>query len=99
GGEVALEDVRLADPSRKDVRVVDCVSLGLSSDEVVAVVGPSGAGKSTLAALIARLYDPDEGRLRLDGRDLRDFDVGFLRRQIGTVAQEPILFSTSVAEH
>ncbi|TMA77184.1 MAG: ATP-binding cassette domain-containing protein [Deltaproteobacteria bacterium] len=98
-GEVALEDVRFAYPSRKDVLVIDRVSLRLSPDEVVAVVGPSGAGKSTLAALIARLYDPDEGRLRLDGRDLRDFDVGFLRRQIGTVAQEPILFSTSVAEN
>src|SRR5439155_788624 len=92
-GEVALEDVRFAYPSRKDVLVIDRVSLRLSPDEVVAVVGPSGAGKSTLAALIARLYDPDEGRLRLDGRDLRDLDVGFLRRQIGTVAQEPILFS------
>ena len=98
-GEVALEDVRFAYPSRKDVLVIDGVSLRLSPDEVVAVVGPSGAGKSTLAALIARLYDPDAGRLRLDGRDLRDLDVGFLRRQIGTVAQEPILFSTSVAEN
>jgi ABC-type multidrug transport system fused ATPase/permease subunit len=98
-GDVALEDVRFAYPSRKDVLVIDSVSLRLSPDEVVAVVGPSGAGKSTLAALIARLYDPDAGRPRLDGRDLRDLDVGFLRRQIGTVAQEPILFSTSVAEN
>ncbi len=63
------------------------------------VRGEVALGKSTLAALIARLYDPDAGRLRLDGRDLRDLDVGFLRRQIGTVAQEPILFSTSVAEN
>ena len=98
-GEVALEDVRFAYPSRKDVGVIDGVSLRLFPDEVVAVVGPSGAGKSTLSALIARLYDPDSGHLRLDGRDLRELDVGFLRRQIGTVAQEPILFSTTVAEN
>jgi ATP-binding cassette subfamily B protein len=98
-GEMALEQVTFSYPSRKDVRVVDGVSLRLSPGEVVAVVGPSGAGKSTLAALIARLYDPDSGRLLLDGHDLRELDVGFLRRQIGTVAQEPILFSTSVEEN
>jgi ATP-binding cassette subfamily B protein len=98
-GEIALEQVSFSYPSRKDVGVVDGVSLRLSPGEVVAVVGPSGAGKSTLAALIARLYDPDSGRLLLDGHDLRELDVGFLRRQIGTVAQEPILFSTTVEEN
>jgi len=98
-GDVALEHVRFSYPSRKDVRVIDDVSLRLSPGEVVAVVGPSGAGKSTLAALIARLYDPDSGRLLLDGHDLRELDVAFLRGRIGIVAQEPILFSTSIAEN
>ncbi|MGZ6125982.1 MAG: ABC transporter ATP-binding protein [Myxococcales bacterium] len=98
-GEITLEQVSFSYPSRKDVRVVEGVSLRLSPGEVVAVVGPSGAGKSTLAALIARLYDPDSGRLLLDGQDLRELDVGFLRRQIGTVAQEPILFSASIEEN
>ena len=98
-GKVQLDHVRFAYPSRKDVTVLDDVSLTLEPGEVVAVVGPSGAGKSTLASLIARLYDPDAGRVVLDGRDIRELDVTFLRRQIGTVAQEPILFSTSVAEN
>ena len=98
-GAVALENVRFSYPTRKDVTVIDDVSLRLDPGEVVAVVGPSGAGKSTLASLIARLYDPDAGRILLDGRDVRELDVTFLRQQIGTVAQEPILFSTSVAEN
>ncbi|HZR10353.1 MAG TPA: ABC transporter transmembrane domain-containing protein, partial [Myxococcales bacterium] len=98
-GEIALDQVSFSYPSRKDIRVLDSISLRLSPGEVVAVVGPSGAGKSTLAALIARLYDPDAGRVLLDGRDVRELDVAFLRRQIGTVAQEPILFSASVEEN
>ncbi len=64
---------------------------------MVALVGPSGAGKSTIAALLLRLYDPDAGAIRLDGRDLRELDARWLRSRIGTVAQEPVLFSTSVA--
>ena len=98
-GAVAFEAVEFSYPSRKDVKVIDSVSLRLDRGEVVAVVGPSGAGKSTLASLLGRLYDPDHGRLLLDGHDLRDLDTNFLRRQIGTVAQEPILFSTSILEN
>lgn len=98
-GAIELQRVRFAYPTRKDVLVADDVSLRLDPGEIVAVVGPSGAGKSTLAALIARLYDPDSGTVLLDGRDLRELDPLFLRRQIGTVAQEPILFSTSIAEN
>jgi ABC-type multidrug transport system fused ATPase/permease subunit len=98
-GAMELEKVSFAYPSRKDVRVLDDVSLRLDPGEIVAVVGPSGAGKSTLAGLIARLYDPNEGRVLLDGHDIRELDVSFLRKQIGTVAQEPILFGTSIAEN
>jgi ABC transporter fused permease/ATP-binding protein len=98
-GAIELEKVDFAYPSRKDVRVLDKVSLRLDPGEIIAVVGPSGAGKSTLAGLIARLYDPAGGRVLLDGHDVRDLDVSFLRKQIGTVAQEPILFGTSIAEN
>jgi len=65
----------------------------------VALVGPSGAGKSTLAQLLSRFYDPDEGRILVDGRDLRELDPRWLRRQIGVVSQEPILFSGTVADN
>jgi len=98
-GGISLEGVRFSYPSRKDVVVLDDVSLALKPGEIVAVVGPSGAGKSTLSSLIGRLYDPDQGRVLLDGRDLRELSTAFVRHQIGTVAQEPILFSTSIAEN
>ncbi len=66
---------------------------------MVALVGPSGAGKSTVAALVGRLYDPVAGAVLLDGRDVRELDPRWLRRQVGVVAQEPILFSASVADN
>jgi ATP-binding cassette subfamily B protein len=64
---------------------------------VTALVGPSGAGKSTVAALVLRLYDPDEGSIRLDRRNIKELNARWLRTRIGTVAQEPVLFSTSIA--
>ena len=98
-GRVALEEVSFRYPTRPDVGVLSSVSLEIRSGESVAIVGPSGAGKSTIAALLGRLYDPDGGRVLLDGRDLRSLDPAWLRRQIGVVAQEPLLFSTSIAEN
>ncbi len=98
-GHVELRSVTFAYPTRKEIRVLDSVDLELRPGQLVAVVGPSGAGKSTLAALIGRLYDPDAGAVLLDGKDVREIDPSWLRRQIGVVAQEPILFSTSIAEN
>jgi ABC transporter fused permease/ATP-binding protein len=98
-GHVQICGVRFAYPTRPEVTVLDRLDLALAPGEVVAVVGPSGAGKSTIAALLARFYDPTDGTVLLDGRDLRELDPDWLRRQIGTVAQEPILFSTTVAEN
>jgi ABC transporter fused permease/ATP-binding protein len=98
-GHVELTQVGFAYPTRPEMTVLDRLDLQLRPGEVVAVVGPSGAGKSTIAALLARFYDPDHGTVQLDGRNLRTLDPDWLRRQIGAVAQEPILFSTSVAEN
>lgn len=98
-GRVDLQDVTFAYPTRADVPVLEGLSLQLAPGEVMAVVGPSGAGKSTVAALITRFYDPQAGAVRLDEHDLRQLDARWLRSQIGVVAQEPVLFSTSIAEN
>jgi ABC transporter fused permease/ATP-binding protein len=98
-GRIAFEDVHFAYPTRRDVPVLQGIDLAVASGEVVALVGPSGAGKSTLAQLLSRFYDPDAGRIRLDGRDLPVLDPRWLRRQIGVVSQEPILFSGTVEEN
>jgi ATP-binding cassette subfamily B protein len=98
-GRVDVEQVRFAYPSRPDVPVFQGIDLSLAEGEAVALVGPSGAGKSTVAALLARFYDPLAGRILFDGADVRTLDPQWLRRQIATVAQEPLLFSSSVADN
>jgi ABC transporter fused permease/ATP-binding protein len=98
-GRVDFEGVTFSYPARRDVRVLGGIDLAVRPGEVVALVGPSGAGKSTIAALLTRLYDPDAGRILVDGHDLRQLAPDGLRRRIGVVAQEPILFSSSVAEN
>ncbi|HSN53092.1 MAG TPA: ABC transporter transmembrane domain-containing protein [Candidatus Sulfomarinibacteraceae bacterium] len=96
-GRVEFDGVGFAYPSRPEIEVLSDVTLTLEPGTVTALVGPSGAGKSTVAALLMRFYDPSEGVIGLDGSDLRSLDAVWLRRNIGTVAQEPVLFSTSGA--
>lgn len=98
-GRIDFEHVDFAYPTRPDVPVLTGLDLSLQPGEIVAVVGPSGAGKSTLAALLTRMYDPSSGRVLLDGADLRELDPSWLRRHVGVVSQEPILFSCSIAEN
>ncbi|MEX1308963.1 MAG: ATP-binding cassette domain-containing protein, partial [Candidatus Sulfomarinibacteraceae bacterium] len=96
-GSITFEGVSFAYPVRPESPVLDAIDLALEPGTVTALVGPSGAGKSTVAALMLRLYDPVEGVVRLDGADLKRLDARWLRTRIGTVAQEPVLFSTSIA--
>ena len=98
-GHVRIEGVCFRYPGRPDVEVLRDVSVALEPGEVVALVGPSGGGKSTIAALLSRIYDPDSGRITLDGRDIRELDATWLRHQVGVVAQEPLLFSASVKDN
>jgi len=96
-GEIVLERVSFAyDPSRPALRKV---SLRIPAGSRLAVVGRSGAGKSTLGALVARLYDPAEGRVLIDGRDVRDCSLAWLRDQIGVLLQDTVLFTGTVEEN
>ena len=98
-GRVAYEGVRFRYPTRTDVEVLQGVDLAVEPGQVVALVGPSGGGKSTMGAMLSRLYDPSAGRLTLDGVDLRELDPSWLRRMVGVVSQEPVLFSTTIADN
>ena len=98
-GRVEFQQVRFAYPTRPDVPVLQGIDLKLDAGDVVAIVGPSGAGKSTIAGLLARMYDPQSGRVLLDGTPLSALDPEWLRQQIGTVAQEPMLFATSISDN
>jgi ATP-binding cassette subfamily B protein len=84
------------DPARPVLRGVD---LDVQAGERVAIVGASGAGKSTLVSLIPRLYDPGEGQIEADGRDIRGFQLASLREQISLVLQDSLLFSGSIADN
>lgn len=98
-GRLRLDGVDFAYPTRPDAPVLTAVDLELAPGKVLALVGPSGGGKSTVAQLIARFYDPSAGRITLDGHDLRSLDTRWLREQIGTVAQEPVLFAATIEDN
>jgi ATP-binding cassette subfamily B protein len=98
-GEVAFEQVGFSYPSRKEVEVLRDVTLVARAGQRVALVGPSGAGKSTLVALLLRFYEPDKGRILLDGRDARDYPLHALRSQTAIVPQDVLLFGGTIADN
>src|SRR6202034_523133 len=96
-GEIVFDDVSFGyDP---EIPVIHDVSLRIAPGETVAFVGPTGAGKSTLAKLIVRFYDPTEGKVLIDGHDLKTVTLSSLRRQLGVVPQEPFLFAGTIREN
>ncbi|KXS09939.1 multidrug resistance protein 3 [Gonapodya prolifera JEL478] len=95
-GRIEFKDVGFTYPSRQDVKVLAGFSMTVEPGKTVALVGASGSGKSTIVKLVERFYDPEEGNVLLDGVDLKDLNVRWLRRQIGIVSQEPILFDGSI---
>lgn len=98
-GRLEFKGVDFYYPSRPEVMVLSNFSLKVNGGHTVAVVGVLGSGKSTIISLIERFYDPVAGQVLLDGRDLRDYNVRWLRNHLGLVQQEPIIFSTTIREN
>ncbi len=94
-GGISYEHVSFRYPSRPESYALREYTLDVSPGETIAIVGPSGAGKSTTMQLLLRFYDPEQGRICVDGQDLRSLDPLELRRQIGLVPQETVLFGAS----
>ncbi|WP_298089834.1 ABC transporter transmembrane domain-containing protein [uncultured Sphingomonas sp.] len=98
-GALRFEDVRFHYPTRPEIAALNGFSLDILPGETVAVVGPSGAGKSTLFQLAERFYDPDAGRVLIDGVDLREADPSAIRNRIAMVPQETVIFGASARDN
>uniref|UniRef100_A0A8C1LUQ8 ATP-binding cassette, sub-family B (MDR/TAP), member 11b n=1 Tax=Cyprinus carpio TaxID=7962 RepID=A0A8C1LUQ8_CYPCA len=97
--QLAFIDCKFTYPSRPDIQVLNGLSVSVRPGQTLAFVGSSGCGKSTSVQLLERFYDPNNGRVLIDGHESTRVNVAFLRSKIGIVSQEPILFDCSIAEN
>ena len=97
-GKVEFRNVSFSYPKNKSTKVLNNISFEFPEDKI-GLAGESGCGKSTIMQLLMRFYDPDEGQVLIDGHNLKDFDLEWIRNQIGYVGQEPVLFATSIREN
>ncbi|XP_051225559.1 ABC transporter B family member 11 [Lolium perenne] len=95
-GDIDFTNVSFKYPSRPDVQIFSDFTLHIPSRKTIALVGESGSGKSTIIALLERFYDPDSGRISLDGVEIKRLRISWLRDQMGLVGQEPVLFNDSI---
>ena len=98
-GSILLQGVNFAYPSRPDVEVLKAFDLEIPAGKSLALIGESGSGKSTIVGFFERFYDPLDGAVLLDGVDIRELQVRWLRKQIGLVSQEPALFAMTIREN
>ncbi|KAI7795493.1 putative bile salt export pump, partial [Triplophysa rosa] len=98
-GDIEFLDCKFTYPSRPDIQVLNGLNVSVKPGQTLAFVGSSGCGKSTSVQLLERFYDPDKGRVLIDGHESSRINVAFLRSKIGIVSQEPILFDCSIAEN
>ena len=98
-GKISFRDVHFNYPSRPDVKILQGISFDVLPGQTVALVGTSGCGKSTCIQLLQRFYDPLQGSVAIDGNDVKELNLGWLREQIGMVGQEPVLFGTTIGEN
>mmetsp|Transcript_6904 Transcript_6904/g.8250 ORF Transcript_6904/g.8250 Transcript_6904/m.8250 type:complete len:242 (+) Transcript_6904:883-1608(+) len=98
-GEIEFRNVQFIYPSRPDQKIMDTFNCTFKMGETTALVGPSGSGKSTVVQLVERFYDPNEGSVLIDGKDLKSVNLSNYRQQIGYVGQEPVLFNTTIKQN
>ncbi|CAN8248117.1 unnamed protein product [Cochlearia groenlandica] len=98
-GEIELRDVCFSYPARPKEEIFGGFNLMIPSGATAALVGESGSGKSTVISLIERFYDPSSGQVLIDGIDLKEFQLKWIRGKIGLVSQEPVLFSSTIMEN
>jgi ATP-binding cassette subfamily B (MDR/TAP) protein 1 len=98
-GTIELKNIKHIYPSRPEVTVMEDVNLLIPAGKQTAIVGASGSGKSTIVGLVERFYDPVGGEVLLDGQNVKDINLHWLREQISLVQQEPVLFATSIYEN
>ncbi|KAG6598933.1 ABC transporter B family member 11, partial [Cucurbita argyrosperma subsp. sororia] len=98
-GDIELRDVHFSYPTRPDEHIFNGFSLRIPSGTTAALVGQSGSGKSTVISLIERFYDPSMGEVLIDGINLKEFQLKWIRSKIGLVSQEPVLFASSIRDN
>lgn len=98
-GEVEFKHVDFSYPTRPDVSIFRDLNLRARAGKTLALVGPSGCGKTSVTSLIQRFYEPSSGRVMIDGKDIRKYNLKSLRRHIAVVPQEPCLFATTIYEN
>ncbi|XP_010271028.1 PREDICTED: ABC transporter B family member 21-like [Nelumbo nucifera] len=98
-GDIELRDVCFSYPIRPEEQIFNGFSLSIPSGRTAALVGQSGSGKSTVVSLIERFYDPQEGEVLIDGINLKEFQLRWMRRKIGLVSQESVLFACSIKDN
>ena len=98
-GDIEFKDVYFSYPTRQDEQIFRGFSLFIQSGATVALVGESGSGKSTVISLIERFYDPQAGEVLIDGINLKEFQLKWIRGKIGLVSQEPVLFASSIRDN
>lgn len=98
-GKIEFKNVSFTYPSRKDQKVLKSFNCVMEAGKTTALVGPSGSGKSTTIQLLERFYDPTEGTLEIDGVDFKEYKLNSVRKLMGYVGQEPIMFNCSIREN